>query len=309
MASVRGPILAKSVSLFSVIPHLTDATASRLSANLQGILWMLMAGSAFAAANVTVRLATHDLHPFVVVFFRSAIAVLLMAHVFLGPRFYWAPSPVMRLHLLRGILQATALLCLYAAIAISPLATVIAISFITPLVSGAGAIALMGEPSRWNRWLAIFLGFAGVLIVIRPGLIAVSLGVFLVLGYAVQQAASNLAGKVLARSEPALVVVAWMTLLSTPLALVPALFVWSWPDLVTLGYLAVNALLSTFAHFATVRAYRVVDITIADPMMFFRMIAAAFFGYWFFNEVPDIWTWVGSAVIAAAGTLLSRDRS
>ena len=269
---------------------------------------MVLAGAAFAMSNVAVRLAAEDMHPFVVVFFRSIIGVVLLTHVFLAKDFIWNPGPRFKLHVLRGILQTTALLCLYVAVTVTPMATVIALAFITPLVTAGGAIAFMGEPSKLNRWMAVSLGLVGALIIIRPGFITVSFGVMLILAYAVQQAASNLTAKRLTRYEPASTVVAWMTLLSTPLALIPALFVWSWPDAWGWWFVTINAICSTIAHLATTQAYRVADITIADPMIFFRLIAGAIFGYVFFSEVPDIWVWAGSAVIIVAATLLSRDR-
>jgi drug/metabolite transporter (DMT)-like permease len=280
----------------------------RFNANIQGILWMLVAGAAFAVSNVVVRLAAEDMHPFVVVFFRSILGVVLLAHVFLAKDFIWNPGPRLKLHILRGILQTTALLCLYTAITVTPMATVIALAFITPLVTAGGAIAFMGEPSKLNRWLAVLLGLAGALIIIRPGFITVSVGVMLVLAYAVQQAASNLTAKQLTRHEPVTTVVAWMTLLSTPLTLIPALFVWSWPDAWGWWFVTINAICSTIAHLATTQAYRVADITIADPMIFFRLIAAAILGYIFFSEIPDVWVWAGSAVIIVAATMLSRDK-
>ena len=279
----------------------------RLNANLQGILWMILAGASFAASNVAVRLAAEDLHPFVIVFFRSILGVVLLAHVFLSKKFIWNPGPRLKLHLLRGILQTTALLCLYTAITVTPMATVIALAFITPLVTAGGAIIFLGEPSRLNRWAAVLLGLVGALIIIRPGLITVSFGIMLILAYAVQQATSNLTAKQLTRHEPVSTVVAWMTLLSTPLTLIPALFVWSWPDAWGWWLVTFNAICSTIAHLATTQAYRLADITIADPMIFFRLIAGAIFGYIFFNEVPDIWVWMGSAVVILAATLLSRD--
>ena len=279
----------------------------RFNANIQGILGMLVAGAAFAVSNVVVRLAAEDMHPFVVVFFRSILGVVLLAHVFLAKDFIWNPGPRLKLHILRGILQTTALLCLYTAITVTPLATVIALAFITPLVTAGGAIAFMGEPSKLNRWLAVLLGLAGALIIIRPGFITMSVGVMLVLVYAVQQAASNLTAKKLTRHEPVSTVVAWMTLLSTPLTLIPALFVWSWPDAWGWWLVTINAICSTIAHLATTQAYRVADITIANPMIFFRLIAAAILGYIFFSEIPDVWVWAGSAVIIVAATMLRRD--
>ena len=87
----------------------------------------------------------------------------------------------------------------------------------------------------------------------------------------------------------------------------PALFVWSWPSPTGWGLVAFIGLSSTIAHVATTHAYRVADITIADPMIFFRLLAGAILGYVFFAEVPDLWTLVGGAIIIGAVTLLSRD--
>ena len=287
---------------------MSPAAPPVLNANVQGVLWMLVAGAAFAVSNVGVRMAAAEMHPFVVVFFRSVIAVAFFAHILLGREFDWRPGRRFRLHLARGILQATGLLCLYAAIAITPLATVIAIAFMIPLLSGAGAIVFMGEPSRLNRWAAVLLGFAGMLVIVRPGLAVVTLGVALVIAYAIQQGAANLTAKALSRTDTPATVVAWMTLLSTPLTLVPALFVWSWPSAEGWAAVAFIGLLSTVAHLATVQAYRLADITLADPVMFFRLIAAAALGFLFFDEVPDIWIWLGGVIIIVAATVLARDR-
>ncbi len=91
------------------------------------------------------------------------------------------------------------------------------------------------------------------------------------------------------------------------MALVPALLVWSWPSPYVWGLVAVNAVMSTIAHLATVQAHKCADITVIDPMIFFRLVLAAFAGYVLYSEVPDIWTWGGSIVILIAGMILSRD--
>ena len=280
---------------------------SKINANIHGVFWMMLAGAAFASSNVAVRAAAIDMHPFVILFFRSVLGILLLSHIFLSKTFSWQQGPQFNWHLLRGILQVTALLCLYTAITIIPLATVIALAFITPLFTSIGAIAFMAEPSRLNRWTAVFLGLCGALIIIRPGLVSISIGIILVIGYTIQQATLNLTAKKLVANEKVTTIVAWMTLLSTPLALIPALFFWSWPDMWGWFLLFINAVCSTIAHLATAQAYRIADITIADPMIFFRLIAGAIFGYVFFNEIPDIWIWTGSAIIVMAATLLSRD--
>ncbi len=96
--------------------------------------------------------------------------------------------------------------------------------------------------------------------------------------------------------------------LGATVALVPALLVWSWPSAYVWGLVAVNAVMSTIAHLAMVQAYECADITVIDPMIFFRLVLTAFAGFVLYSEVPDIWTWGGSSVILIAGMILGRDQ-
>ena len=138
------------------------------------------------------------------------------------------------------------------------------------------------------------------MIILRPGAEAFGVPAVLALSAAAMMAVSVLMVKVLSRTESANTVVLYMGLLMTPLALVPALFVWTMPSPQLWVWMVLMGLAGTAGHLTLVRAFAAADASAVLPFDFSRLIFAAFLGYAFFAERPDVWTWVGAAVIFAA---------
>ena len=156
------------------------------------------------------------------------------------------------------------------------------------------------------RWLGIALAIGSGLIVIRPGYTEISSGVWLVLFSALAVSNSKLIAKVLTRTEGPTTIVAYLTLLMTPITLIPALFVWQTPTLEQLGLMAVIGICGKISHLLFVQAYKLADITLVEPAMFTRMVWAALIGFFVFAEFPEFWTWIGAGVIVVGTTLLAR---
>src|SRR5437867_2544571 len=117
---------------------------------------------------------------------------------------------------------------------------------------------------------------------------------------AASSAMNNITVKYLVRSERPNTIVALFSVYLTPLSLVPALFVWQWPDLRTLGVLAGLGAIGTLAHLSVARAYLAADARACAPYEYVRLPYAALIGYLLFGEISDAWTWVGAAIIAGA---------
>ena len=113
-------------------------------------------------------------------------------------------------------------------------------------------------------------------------------------------AAEILITKALTRTESAETIVFYMGVFVTPFALVPAIAVWATPTPAQLGWLLALAAAATAGHIGVARAFRLVDATAVLPIDFTKLIFVASFGYLFFDEVPDAWTWLGGAVIFSA---------
>jgi len=111
---------------------------------------------------------------------------------------------------------------------------------------------------------------------------------------------NNTTVKFLARTERPNTIVAFFVMYLTPLSLIPALFVWQWPDLRTLSALVGLGAIGTIAHLSLARAYVAADASACAPFEFVRLPYAALIGYVLFGEIPDGATWFGAAIIAGA---------
>ena len=270
-----------------------------------GIVLMLISTIAFAAMHACVRHLSDDLHPFEIAFFRNLFGVFMLAPWFI--RFGLTPfhTQKLRLHFVRAGLNIFAMLSFFMAVSMTPLARVQALSFSAPLFATLLAIVLLRETVGLRRWLALIVGFAGAMIIIRPGLEAVDTGSLLVLFSAAVWAVTLIVIKTLSRTDSSVTITVYMVLLMTPLSFIPALFYWQWPTLGQLGWLVLVGIFGTAGQMLVAQSFRYAEATAVMPMDFMKLIWGALLGYLIFSEVPDSWTWLGGTVIFAGATYLT----
>jgi len=181
-----------------------------------------------------------------------------------------------------------------------PLATATAVNFTAPLFATLAAGLILREDVRLRRWSAVVLGFVGVLVIMRPGSERLDANLLILLLSSATAAMNNITVKFLARTEPPGRIVALFMLYLTPLSLIPALFVWQWPDPRSFVALIGLGCLGTVAHLSVARALAAADASACAPFEFARLPFAALIGFLWFSEVTDLWTWVGAAIIAGS---------
>jgi drug/metabolite transporter (DMT)-like permease len=279
---------------------------SRQEASVRGAIFMVGACAGFAAMMAIVRQVSPEVHPFQAAFFRNAFGVLFML-----PWLMYAGSHALRtgrpgMHAVRSVLGLSAMLLLFSALAMLPLADVTALSFTAPLFATAGAALILREQVGMRRWTATLIGFAGALIILRPDADMLTPGALVALASAAAIAAAQLSVKSLSRTENPNAMVLIMGLLMTPMSLLPALGVWTWPSAATLAWLILMGLVATAGQILLVRAMAVADASAVMPFDFARLIFAAALGWLMFGEWPDAWTWVGAAVIVTATVYIAR---
>jgi drug/metabolite transporter (DMT)-like permease len=271
---------------------------------LAGAAWILVAAAGFASGWVLVRLASETLHPFAIVFWRNAAGLVLLLPLVLR-------DPVMRdatqwrSHAARATSGILAMLGTFYAVANAPLATVQAINFAAPIFATAGAALFLGERLRARRIGALVIGFAGVLIVLRPGALPLTPGVVAAVIAAVATAFSLIAIKRLVGIAPAMQVVFWSYALPLFPTAIVASFVWSWPEGRAWLYILAIGFATLVGQIATTRAFSVAEATAVMPFDFVRfgmMIAA---GVLLFGERVDTTTLAGGAVILASTIYLA----
>lgn len=273
---------------------------------LQASLMMLLALFLFITMGICIRLSSAFVPVIEVVFFRNFLAVLIMAPVLIRKGLPSIKMNRKRLFFGRASINFIGMLSGFTAVTLIPLAEMTALSFTGPIFVTMGAALFLGEAIRIRRIMAIAVGFVGALIILRPGLVDVSLGAMLALVSALSIAAATLIVKKMTETEQASAIVFWMVMLQAPIAFVPMLLVWEWPTAEAWLYLWGMALSGTAAHVLFTRAVGLVEITSLQPLEFAKLPFAVILAWLVFSEWPDIWIWIGGSVIFASTAYITR---
>jgi len=271
----------------------------------QGIVFVILGTATFSTMHALVRFVSTDIPPFEVAFFRNLFGLLIFVPWLARNGLRVLHTNRIGMHALRASLNSCSMLCWFSALAMVPLAEATALSLMTPLFVAIGASLYLRESVGFGRWMAVACGIVGTVVIMRPGVDAMSLGMLLVLASSVFATGSKIFAKELSDSDGAATIVAYVTLFMAPITLVPSLFVWVWPDLESLGWMLLIGVLATTSHVLTIRAYKWFDISLVEPFMFIRLAWAAGLGYLLFREVPALATWIGAFVIAVGIAVLA----
>lgn len=269
---------------------------------------MLASMACFSAMNSVIRLALAELQAPYVVLLRNlgclALVVAWSAWLQGGrPRFATAR---LRGHFWRATVGILAMELWFHALALLPLTLATALSFTTPIFSTIVAITVLGEKAGLRRWGAIACGFAGMLIILRPGAGAISADALFVLASSLVMAVAGVLVKTLTRTETPETIVFYMALFMTPWSLLPALEHIRPLSTQALGLVALIALLSTVAHLLLARAYMRAEMVVLMPFDFSRLVFTALMAYALFGETLDTPTVAGSLLIVASTVYIAR---
>jgi drug/metabolite transporter (DMT)-like permease len=265
---------------------------------------MLFATLAAAAMSAMIRGLSAELHPFQIALFRNVVGLALLAPLLLHGGLGSLKTNRPGLHAVRACCTLIATLTMYTALSLSPLALVTALGFTAPLFTAVLAMLLLGERAGPSRLAALGVGFAGTLVILRPGFAMIDIGAVLVLVSSAAWAGTFISIKELGRDETSLTVTAIGLALVTPLSLFPALLVWQWPTATQLSWLVAIGVVATLGQWAIAQAFKQADATAVMPLDFLRLVWVSAIGYFVFLELPSVWTWIGGGIIVASTTYL-----
>lgn len=257
---------------------------------------MVAASACFTVLTGIIRHLSGTVEVFEIIFFRNFFGLVALAPWFWRQGLAGLRTQRLGLYCLRGVTGMINMSCWFYAITAIALADAMALSFTAPLFATLAAVVLLGERVRAGRWGATLAGFAGALLILRPGA-GIEPAALLMLVSAAFMALSVIIIKTLSRTESAGAIVAWMGLILTPASLLPALFVWRWPGVEELAWLAALGTVATIGHYCFTRALGSADTSAVLPFDFIRLPFAALLGYLAFGERVDLWTWAGGLVI------------
>lgn len=278
--------------------------------NLRGLVLMLLGFFAFAACDVQAKVLTETLHPVQIVWLRMfglflGVVVLIAMR---GPQLLRSNQPLLQVG--RGVAAVSSAVCFLVALRHVPLADAVAVSFIAPFVVTLAGAILLKEPVGLRRWIAVAIGFVGMLIVIRPGLGVFHPAIFFVVLAASLFATRQILSRFLAGGDSIATTVAYTSITATAIATVLQPFVWETPQgwqiwAVIFGMSACAAL----GEVLVIRALDIAQAVVLAPLHYSLIIWGTMYGYLVFGDLPDGWTLIGCVIIIGSGLYtLHRER-
>lgn len=265
---------------------------------------MLASACLFGCMAVVIRLASAQLHPFEIAFFRNLFGLLFALPLLVRHGTGLLRTSKLPLYFFRSAIGIVSMLCGFWAIVNLPLAQAVSLSYSTPLFVTIGAVLVLGEVVRARRWTAVALGFVGVILILQPGA-DFSPGVLVALLAAALSAAVAISIKFLSRTEKPDAIVLYTTLLWVPLSLIPALWVWENPQGITWLWIALAGFFGTAGHMCWARALQLGDASMLTPISFLQVPIVATAGYLLFDEHLDAWIIVGAGIIFVANAYIA----
>jgi drug/metabolite transporter (DMT)-like permease len=186
-----------------------------------------------------------------------------------------------------------------------PIADTLAIFFVQPLIVTMLSPIMLGEHVGIRRWIAVAVGFAGTLIIIRPGFEALNPGVFLALGSGTCLALYLLLTRKISGSAPPMLTTFYTSLMGGLITSVIVLFVWETPTLEQWCFFVLLSLIANGGHYLIIRAYDNAEASLLAPLAYTEIVMATIAGWYFFGDFPDGWTFIGVGILIASAIYIS----
>lgn len=282
------------------LSHLIPSRVAR------GFFLAVVSGLFFTFLNASVKELAGEMPPLFVAWGRWLAGVALIA-----PYLMWRVGLAgmgtqdLKLHCFRGLFHTSGYGLWYEAVVWLPLATMAALSFTGPIFVTVGAVIFLRETVHWRRWAGVGVGFVGMLVIVRPGVVEVNPGILMMLAAVPLIAGSNLVAKVVSGRDKPAVVVLWQSVVGaicfTPLGI----WFWQTPTLPQLMLFLSAGFFGTMGYFFITWAYRLLDISALQSITFLAIVWAALMDVAVWGKTADVWTFVGAAIIVASTTYIA----
>ena len=284
------------------------------SNNIQlGALFMLISVTGFSLMDLAVKWTTEDYSIGYVVFWRMLGGLIPL--ILVVPKNRWhnlfnTSKP--KLHFIRALTGTIALFCVYASLHFLPLATTVSLTFAAPIFCTLLSVIVLGEIVRVRRWIAIVIGFIGVIIIINPSSNEFSIYMVLPIMFCIFFAMVSISIRLLSETEPTYLIALYFTIF----AFVASLFTipfggWMIPtSLFDLGMLVAVGVFGGIGNLSLTSAFKHAEVSVVTPLKYLSLIYGILFGYIIWNEIPAWNTYAGSFfIIISALIILRREKA
>ncbi|NQV54303.1 MAG: DMT family transporter [Rhodospirillales bacterium] len=263
----------------------------------KGIVWMIVAAVFFSISVGLVRYLSGTIDAFEQTFWRQFMGAVILLPFVLRRGLKGFKTHQIKTNLIRNVAGYLGISLSFYSITLIPMADSQALQFTLPMFTVVFAVFILSEKVGLHRWIAIGIGFLGALVILRPGFVEINLGMIVALAAAASFGISDTLVRKLSRTDGTLLIVFYSFALQVPIALAVASFNWVTPSLTDWPWLIALGIASFAAQWALSRSFVLAEASLVSPILFIRLPMVAAIGYFFFGQQPDIWTWVGAAII------------
>lgn len=276
-----------------------------MTPRMTGILLMITSMVAFTLLDAMAKQLVQTLPPAVAVFGRYFVAIFLSLGVVLrggGLDLFTTRHPA--LQALRGVLLMGATIFNFMAVVYLQLAQTAAIFFTVPLWVCALSVPLLGEHVGFKRWIAVGVGFFGVLVIMRPGTDSFQWAMLLSVASAFCGGVYNIVTRKVGARDRAETSLFYVSFIGALAAAAPLPWLWQTPQGMQWLMLGFMGLAGSAGHLMLIQAHRLAPASALAPYMYTQIVWMILVGFMVFGDVPDFWTIAGAAIVVASGLFL-----
>ncbi len=281
------------------------SSRSQIDAPGLGIACMVTGGLLISVNNAVLKSISTSVPLGEVICLRALVSIaLIAAFILVRRRVHDLRVTRHRVHLLRGILQVGSMFLFIGALRALPLVDAMTLVYIGPLFITALAPAMLGERVGWHRWTAVLVGFAGVIVMLRPGGEGLHWAAIIPVGAAFVGAVRDIITRRMSAGDTSVGILFYTSCIVGLVSAATLPFGWeipSWRDVVLI---AVAGGIVTTSLFLLIEALRFARASTVSPFRYVALIWAGVLGFLMFDEIPDAWTMAGGALIVLAGLYL-----
>ena len=276
------------------------------SKNQLGFLYMFLSVCAFSVMDLIVKWS--DNYPLgQVIFFRGFFGLVLYYFVIPKERlkdFYFTKRPM--LHFSRCFFGLMALLSIFTALRNLPLATVVSISFAAPIFTTIFSIFFLSEKVGYFRWLAVLVGFVGIIIISEPGLSSLNVYYVFPVIFVLGMSYVAISIRQLSSTEPVWLISLYFSAAITLAGLFTIPYGWLMPNLKDLILLSFIGIFGGVANLWLSQSYKFSEVSLVTPLKYLALVFAIIFGYFIWDEIPTIKTLVGATLVIVSSIIIFR---
>ena len=237
-------------------------------------------------------------------YFFTVVFTLPVMMLFFSNKLVWTDKP--KLQIIRGLVLLAANICFFYAISVISLAKALTLAFVAPLIVTAFSPIFLGERVGVRRWTAVIIGFIGSLVVIRPGFVEINLASLSALCTGIMYGFYLIITRKLSTSDNSLLTLLLTGTVGLIVISLTMPFIWMNPSPLQWSLMAGIGLFACIGHLFLILSLKYADVSKLAPFSYFEIITNIIIGYYFFNDFPDNWIFLGLFIIILSSIYISR---